>query len=138
MTAKESADNVGAFLAVFAALLLDNVLRLEETVGRVTDLIMSSGRPDRELVVTLQSFDRLKQEFEALGDALTRYAESTNAVPADGEERVQLGEEVISAITVADLKDRLLYRLKEQLPDLANMPKIMEMDDTQVDVDVVY
>ena len=138
MTAKESADNVGAFLAVFAALLLDNVLRLEETVGRVTDLIMSSGRPDRELVVTLQSFDRLKQEFEALGDALTRYAESTNAVPADGEERVQLGEEVISAITVADLKDRLLYRLKEQLPELANMPKIMEMDNTQVDVDVVY
>jgi hypothetical protein len=138
VTANESADNVGAFLAVFAALLLDNVLRLEETVGRVTDLIMSSGRPDRELVVTLQSFDRLKQEFEALGDALTRYAESTNAIPSAGEERIQLGQEVISAITVADLKDRLLYRLKEQLPDLANMPKIMDMDDTQVDVDVVY
>jgi hypothetical protein len=123
---------------VFAALLLDNVLRLEETVGRVTDLIMSSGRPDRELVVTLQSFDRLKQEFEALGDALTRYAESTNAIPSAGEERIQLGQEVISAITVADLKDRLLYRLKEQLPDLANMPKIMDPDNTQVDVDVVY
>ena len=137
MTAKDS-DNVGAFLAVFAALLLDNVLRLEETVGRVTDLIMSSGRPDRELVVTLQSFDRLKQEFEALGDALTRYAESTNAIPSAGEERIQLGQEVISAITVADLKDRLLYRLKEQLPDLANMPKIMDPDNTQVDVDVVY
>jgi len=138
VTAKDSADNVGAFLAVFAALLLDNVLRLEETVARVTDLIMSSGRPDRELVVTLQSFDRLKQEFEALGDALTRYAESTNAIPPDGEERIQLGEEVISAITLADLKDRLLYRLKEQLPDLADMPKIMEIDNTQVDVDVVY
>jgi hypothetical protein len=138
VTANESADNVGAFLAVFAALLLDNVLRLEETVGRVTDLIMSSGRPDRELVVTLQSFDRLKQEFEALGDALTRYAESTNTIPQAGEERIQLGQEVISAITVADLKDRLLYRLKEQLPDLANMPKIMDIDNTQVDVDVVY
>jgi hypothetical protein len=138
VTANESADNVGAFLAVFAALLLDNVLRLEETVGRVTDLIMSSGRPDRELVVTLQSFDRLKQEFEALGDALTRYAESTNAIPPDGEERVQLGQEVISAITVADLKDRLLFRLKEQLPDLADMTKITDIDNTQVDVDVVY
>jgi hypothetical protein len=138
VTVSESTDNVGAFLAVFAALLLDNVLRLEETVGRVTDLIMSSGRPDRELVVTLQSFDRLKQEFEALGDALTRYAESTNSIPAAGEERVQLGEEVISAITVADLKDRLLYRLKEQPSDLANMSKIMEIDNTQVDVDVVY
>ena len=138
VTETDSADNVGAFLAVFAALLLDNVLRLEETVGRVTDLIMSSGRPDRELVVTLQSFDRLKQEFEALGDALTRYAESTNAVPVAGEERVQLGEEVISAITVADLKDRLLYRLKEQPIDMANMPKIPEMENVQVDVDVVY
>jgi hypothetical protein len=138
VTESDSADNVGAFLAVFAALLLDNVLRLEETVGRVSDLIMSSGRPDRELVVTLQSFDRLKQEFEALGDALTRYAESTNAVPVAGEERVQLGEEVISAITVADLKDRLLYRLKEQPIDMADMPKIPEMDNVQVDVDVVY
>ena len=138
MTESDSADNVGAFLAVFAALLLDNVLRLEETVGRVSDLIMSSGRPDRELVVTLQSFDRLKQEFEALGDALTRYAESTNAVPVAGEERIQLGEEVISAITVADLKDRLLYRLKEQPLDMADMPKIPEMDNVQLDVDVVY
>jgi hypothetical protein len=138
VTANESADNVGAFLAVFAALLLDNVLRLEETVGRVTDLIMSSGRPDREMVVTLQSFDRLKQEFEALGDALTRYAEFTNAIPSAGEERIQLGQEVISAITVADLKDRLLYRLKDQLPALANMPKIMDIGDTQIDIDVVY
>jgi hypothetical protein len=138
VTESDSADNVGAFLAVFAALLLDNVLRLEETVGRVSDLIMSSGRPDRELVVTLQSFDRLKQEFEALGDALTRYAESTNAVPVAGEERIQLGEEVISAITVADLKDRLLYRLKEQPLDMAGMSKIPEMDNVQLDVDVVY
>ena len=138
MTETDSTDNVGAFLAVFAALLLDNVLRLEETVGRVTDLIMSSGRPDRELVVTLQSFDRLKQEFEALGDALTRYAESTNAVPVAGEERIQLGEEVISAITVADLKDRLLFRLKEQPIDPESIPKVLEMENTQVDVDVVY
>jgi hypothetical protein len=138
VTETDSADNVGAFLAVFAALLLDNVLRLEETVGRVTDLVMSSGRPDRELVVTLQSFDRLKQEFEALGDALTRYAESTNAIPVAGEERVQLGEEVISAITVADLKDRLLFRLKEQPNDPADIPKIPEMENIQVDVDVVY
>jgi len=138
VTETDSTDNVGAFLAVFAALLLDNVLRLEETVGRVTDLIMSSGRPDRELVVTLQSFDRLKQEFEALGDALTRYAESTNAVPVAGEERVQLGEEVIGAITVADLKDRLLFRLKEQPIDPADTPTVPEMENVQVDVDVVY
>ena len=60
-----SSNDVGSFLAVFAALLLDNVLRLDETVGKVTDLVIGSGRPDNELIVALQSFDRLKQEFEA-------------------------------------------------------------------------
>ena len=78
MKDKEPKNDVGAFIAVFAALLLDNVLRLEETVDQVTKLVMGSGRPDRELIVTLQSFDRHKQEFEALGDALTRYAEAAN------------------------------------------------------------
>ena len=137
MTATDPADNVGAFLAVFAALLLDNVLRLEETVGRVTDLIMSSGRPDRELVVTLQSFDRLKQEFEALGDALTRYAESTNSVPAAGEERAQLGHEVIAAITLAELKDRLLCRLQEELPGVS-APAMLQQLTAELDVDVEF
>lgn len=137
MTAQESANDVGAFLAVFAALLLDNVLRLEETVGRVTDLVIGSGRPDRELIVTLQSFDRLKQEFEALGDALTRYAESTNALPLVGEERAQLGQEVIAAITVAELKDRLLHRLRDDLPEIV-APQISELVAMEVDVDVVF
>ena len=33
-----SANDVGAFLSVFAALLLDNVLRFEETASRVTKI----------------------------------------------------------------------------------------------------
>jgi hypothetical protein len=128
---------VGAFLAVFAALLLDNVLRLEETVGQVTDLVMGSGRPDRELIVTLQSFDRLKQEFEALGDALTRYAEATNATPLGGEERAQLEQNVIAAISVADLKDRLVRRLEDDLPEIV-APPISELAFVDVDVDVIF
>ena len=132
-----SSNDVGSFLAVFAALLLDNVMRLDETVGRVTDLVIGSGRPDRELVVALQSFDRLKQEFEALGDALTRYAESTNAVPPSGEKRAQLGQEVIAAITLAELKDCLLGRLQEDLPgiDVSPMPPQLA---AELDVDVVF
>ncbi|HEY5217462.1 MAG TPA: hypothetical protein VIJ17_11300 [Pseudolabrys sp.] len=122
---------------MFAALLLDNVLRLDETVGQVTDLVMGSGKPDRELIVTLQSFDRLKQEFEALGDALTRYAEATNATPLGGEERAQLGQNVIAAITVADLKDRLVQRLQPELPEIA-APPISELVLAEVDVDVVF
>lgn len=137
MTIDDSANSVGAFLAVFAALLLDNVLRLEETVGRVSDLVMGSGRPDRDLIVTLQSFDRLKQEFEALGDALTRYAEATNTMLLDGEGRTQLEQNVIAEITVADLKDRLLRRLQDDLPAMVS-PPISEQVAAEVDVDVVF
>ena len=137
MKVEDSTNDVGAFVAVFAALLLDNVLRLEETVDQVTKLVMGSGRPDRELIVTLQSFDRHKQEFEALGDALTRYAEATNAGTLDGEERAQLEEKVISAITVADLKDRLLRRLQANLPEVV-APPISEREAAEVGIDVVF
>ncbi|MES1155915.1 MAG: hypothetical protein ABUL48_05745 [Pseudorhodoplanes sp.] len=137
MTVQDSANHVGAFLSVFAALLLDNVLRFEETAGRVTDIVARSDRPDRELIVTLQSFDRLKQEFAALGDALTRYAESTNTLPFAGEERAEFGRGVISAITVADLKDRLLRRLQEDLPTIA-APHVADITAGEVDVDVVF
>lgn len=137
MKVEESANDVGAFLAVFAALLLDNVLRFEETVGRVTDLVMALGRPNREMIVTLQSFDRLKQEFEALGDALTRYAEATNDTPLDGEERAQLEQNVIAAISVADLKDRLLRRLQDDLPEVIT-PQISEPVAAEVGVDVEF
>jgi hypothetical protein len=137
VTVEETENDVGAFLAVFAALLLDNVLRLDETVGRVTDLVMSTGRPDREMIVTLQSFDRLKQEFEALGDALTRYAETTNTTPLSGEARSQLEQNVIAAITVADLKDRLLRRLQDDLPEIV-APTISTEVAAEVGIDVEF
>jgi len=136
LTPVEYDNDVGAFLAVFAALLLDNALRLDETVGRVTDFVMAS-KPSRELIVTLQSFDRLKQEFEALGDALTRYAEAHNAAPLNAEEHSQLQENVIAGITVADLKDRMLSRLQDDLPDLP-APAITPEQAAEIGVDVVY
>lgn len=137
MKVEEPTNDVGAFIAVFAALLLDNVLRLEETVDQVTKLVMGSGRPDRELIVTLQSFDRHKQEFEALGDALTRYAAAANDGTLDNDQRAQLEQKVISAITVADLKDRLMDRLQGE-PEGFAPPKISEQEAAQVGVDIVY
>lgn len=121
---------------MFAALLLDNVVHLEETVARVSDLVMSSGKPSRDLVVALQSFDRLKQEFEALGDALTRYAES-HTTPISGAERAQVEQNVIDAITVADLKARLLRRLQDDVPQIS-APLLSEEEAAEVDVDVVF
>lgn len=136
MEGEESDNDVGAFLAVFAALLLDNVLRLDETFGRVTDFVMAN-KPNRETIVTLQGFDRLKQEFEALGDALTRYAEAINEAPMNDEERAKLEHHVISGITVADLKDRLLRRLQDDLTEM-ELPTISPEEAEQVGVDVIY
>jgi len=130
-------SSFGAFVAVFAALLLDNVVHLEESVARVTDLVMKNGKPSRDMIVALQSFDRLKQEFEALGDALTHYAES-HTTPISGAQRAQVEQNVIAAITVADLKDRLLQRLQEDnLPEVPAPPLSDEIA-AQVDVDVEF
>lgn len=131
-----SDNDVGAFLAVFAVSLLDNVLRLEDTVGRVTDFIMSS-KPGRETVVTLQSFDLLKQEFEALGDALSRYAEAHNKVLLTGAARANLSRDVISGITVADLQERLLAGLEEDLSNVL-VPEISPEQAAEVGIDVEY
>lgn len=137
MADQAPANDVAAFLAVFAALLLDNVVRLDETVGQVTDLVMGHGRPNREMIVTLQHFDRLKQEFEALGEALTRYAEAANTTQMDGDEHAELERNVISAITVTDLKDRLLSRLQNDLPEIV-APEICAQELGEVGVDVIF
>jgi hypothetical protein len=134
---EETEDDVGAFLAVFAALLLDNALSLDETVSRVTDLVMASGKPSRDLVVALQSFDRLKQEFEALGEALTRYAQATSSTPAGGDERTQLGQSVIAAITVADLKERLLRRFQDETTQ-TDAPRLSPEVLAEVNVDIIF
>ena len=132
----EVIDDTGAFLSVFASLLLDNVSCFEKTANEVTDLVMGHGRPTKEMIVTLQAFDRLKQEFEALGNALACYAVATNALPQSGEERMRLGQEVIAKVSVADLKDRLLDRLQSYAPKIpASQTPSLVADDVDVDVE---
>jgi hypothetical protein len=137
VTELESASDTGPFLSVFAELLLDNVMRFEGTASRVTELVTANCRPNREFIVTLQSFDRLKQEFEALGGALMRYAEATMAMPLSDEARVQLERDIVGSITVADVRDYLLQRL----PRITETAVIDPIDDTliaEVNVDVVF
>ncbi len=136
MAAEDADNDVSAFLAVLAAMMLDNVWRLDETVGRVTDFVMSH-KPDRDTVVVLQSFDRLKQEFEALAETLARYAQAHPSTPESGEERARLGHAVIGDITVADLKERLLSRLQPDLDDVM-LPEISPDQVAEIGLDVVY
>ena len=130
-------SEIAALLGVLATLFLDNVRELEDTVARVTDIVTRDGRPDRELIVTLQSFDRLKQEFEALSGALARYAESTDLLPAPGDgPRVPFGRDVIHDITLADLKERFLDRLENGLGTV--FQPLPEPSESELEVDVVF
>jgi hypothetical protein len=130
-------SDIAALLGVLATLFLDNVRELEDTVARVTDLITRDGRPNRELIVTLQSFDRLKQEFEALSGALARYADSTSMLPAAGDgPREPFGRDVIHEITLADLKGRFLDRLENGLGTV--FQPLPEPSESEVEVDVIF
>jgi hypothetical protein len=128
---------IAALLGVLATLFLDNVRNLDDTVTQVTELVMREGRPSRELIVTLQSFDRLKQEFEALSGALSRYAESTTSIPLFGEERAQFGRDVINAISLADLKDRFHDRMDNNAP-LAPLAPLAEPDSSELEIDIIF
>jgi len=111
--------DVKAFLDALGTLLRDTVMRFEDTVARITDMFMSSGgRADRDLIVTLQNFDLLQQEFAALGEALALYASMTSKLGIGDEDRRQLGRDVIAKISVADLKERFLRAFDGDSVDL--------------------
>lgn len=131
---QQSQREFGEFLAVFATILSDTVRRLDVTFGTVTDFVMAT-RPSRDLVVTMQDFDRLKQEFDALGDTLTRYAIAQNGAPLSGAKHAQLVNDLVAGISVHDLKERLMIRLQD---DDGALPVISPEQEAEVDVDIVY
>jgi hypothetical protein len=106
------------FLPAIAALLQETAGRLEDSAARVTQFVMTSrGRSDRNLIVTLQDFDRLQQEFTALGEALARYAATWDETSSEHASHDEFGH-VIAAVTVGDLRDRLLHRLRAGEPEI--------------------
>ena len=93
--------------------LHETILRLERTTARVTELTASrSSRPERELVVALQDFDRLQQEFvsfaEVFASAAVKSLESWQRTTGqDGHP----AEDAIAKIPLMDLKSRILRQL---------------------------
>lgn len=116
--AGQSPDEVRTFLAAISTVLHETVSAFESTVSRITEItVMRPGRADRDLVVALQDFDRLQQEFQSLGEVLARLS----ARPEDGAGDVP-GEDVMAGISIADLRDRLAHQLMiltTDLPDAA-------------------
>jgi hypothetical protein len=116
-----SNDDLGVFLAAIATLLRETVGRFEETVGRVSGMVVTrTSRPDRELVVALQDFDRLQQEFVALGDVVAHFADAMQGGWPGEVWTDHHGHKAIAAISVSDLKERFLRHLKAVPRELAS------------------
>jgi len=105
-------DDLAAFLATLAAMLQETTAQFERAASRVTELVVTlPGQTHRDLVVALQDFDRLNQEFSAIGEALARTGASMTGTWTRGDGEIHPKHEVIGAISVADLRDRLLRHL---------------------------
>jgi hypothetical protein len=116
--AGRAGDDVAAFLDTLATILRETLVRLEGTVGRVSEMVMTrQGPPERDLIVTLQDFDRLQQEFAALVDVIAHCAATSGSWSGDSWADHH-GHKAIAAISVADLKHRFLLHLNGAATEL--------------------
>jgi hypothetical protein len=120
-------DEFATFLAATATVLRETVTRLERTTSRITERVrLQPGMVDRDLIVTLQDFDRLQQEFAMFVQILMRAAEK----PGESWLRVAGGShpaaDTLAAVSVADLKERLTRHLDDTLLDIVPATEEME------------
>lgn len=115
-----TSDDFKTFVAAIAVVLRETVAGFEDTVARVTDItVHRQGQADRELVVALQDFDRLQQEFATLSEVLTKLSAISGAAPTAHDTVHDTDHEVLAVISVADLKDRLARHLRSLMLDLS-------------------
>ena len=118
---ERSNDDIKVFLAAIAATLRETVVRFEETVTRITEITaMRPGGADRDLVVALQNFDRLQQEFVTFGEVLARLSSlPRHGAQSDQTDLQAASYEMLAGISLAGLKERLsghLRNLKFDIP----------------------
>ena len=121
--AKSLTDEIATFLIATAAVLRETIVRFEQTTARITENVATRpDRPDRDLIVTLQDFDRLQQEFATLAEVLAQAA----AKPSESWLRTEAGrhpgEDAIAMVSISELKERLMSRLGISMMDLTLAP----------------
>lgn len=120
---RRTTDEIGSFLAAVAVALRETVGRLDATVGRITEITaMRPGRADRDVVMTLQDFDRLQQEFAAIANVLSEMADKSGETWQRAVGDGHPARDAIASISVADLKERLLRHLDLSMMDLLELP----------------
>jgi hypothetical protein len=100
-------------LNALSTVLSETLERFEATSGKVTETVLSGGHAeDHDLIVALQDFDRIHQEFSAIKNVISRYV-ATSVEHGN----TQSGHDAISAVTLSHLKARLLNCLDGDLID---------------------
>jgi hypothetical protein len=116
--APQTNDDIKTFVSAIAVVLGETVAGFEQTVSRITDLTtMRERRADRDLVVALQDFDRLQQEFATLSEVLAKLSALSGAgALVNGADPAH---PVLAMISIAALKDRLARQLRDLTADLS-------------------
>jgi hypothetical protein len=110
---------VSTFLIATASALRDAVTRFEKTTSGISEYVASRpNEANRDLIVTLQDFDRLNQEFVALAEILTLAASKSSESWRRAEGGVHPAEDAISTVTISELKERLMRHLGITMIDL--------------------
>jgi hypothetical protein len=97
-------------LAALASILRDSTGRFEETSDRIAQLVVARETGSGvDIIVALQEFDRLRQDFEAIEGILAGCAQAIERAAAN--ESGRLLRDVIGEIPVVDFKTRFARRL---------------------------
>jgi hypothetical protein len=105
-------SEVSTFLIATASALRDAVTRFEQTSAGISAHVASRpNEANRDLIVTLQAFDRLNQEFVALAEVLTLAASKSSESWLRAERGSHPAEDAVASVTVSELKERLMSHL---------------------------
>jgi hypothetical protein len=97
-------------LAALASILRDSTGRFEATSDRITQLVVARETGNGvDIIVALQEFDRLRQDFDAIESILAGCAKAIGR--PEGSEPGHPLRDAIAEVPVVDFKTRLARRL---------------------------
>ncbi len=114
-------------LAAVASLLRDSTGRFEETSDRIAQLVVSRETGSGvDIIVALQEFDRLRQDFDAIESILAGCAQAIERPQV--EESAHPFRSVVAEVPVVEFKNRLARRLAWVSREInnENMPFVEE------------
>ena len=102
----ESDPSIAKLLAALASMLHEATTRFEETSDLIAQLVVAGETGmGPELIVALQDFDRLRQDFVAIGSVLSRCSQATGELTPS--EKIYPLHQVLADIPLVDFKKRL-------------------------------